>query len=140
MNTDVLNLIIDYATVRDGRPDTGSSEQAAERRKGAVQGLDLDFALEFTDRLGEEIYGERWRSRSQCKPGHLLRRSQSKKVGCFSSSKTGLELRPGAEIRHNSNATACGFDAFAVLAGVTLDGVLGGIAAVGGIMVMAAEC
>jgi hypothetical protein len=54
MNTDVLTLIIDYATVRDGRPDTGSSEQTAERRKDAVQHPDLDFALELTDRLGEQ--------------------------------------------------------------------------------------
>jgi hypothetical protein len=33
------------------------------------------------------------------------------------------QLRPGAQITHNSDATACGLGAFAVLAGVTLDGV-----------------
>jgi hypothetical protein len=141
MNTDVLNLIIDYATVRDGRPDTGCSEQAAERRKGAVQHLDLDFALELTDRLGEEDLRRAVEESVPVQTRAPLETLAEQGGGMLRVIKNRIgQLRPGAEIAHKSDATACGLGAFAILAGVTLDGVLGGIAAVGGIMVVAAEC
>lgn len=141
MNTDVLNLIIEYAAFRDGKPDAESSERAAERRKVAVQDLDLDFALELTDRLGEEGLRRGVQESVPVQTRVPLETLAEQEGGMLPVIKNRIgQLRPGAEITHNSDAFACGMGAFAILAGVTLDGVLGGIAAVGGIMVMAAEC
>ena len=138
LNTEVLNLLTDYAAARDGRSEAEMDTWRVERRKDVGDRLDTGLALDLADRLGEDTL----RATVEESTPPLARASLEALIAQYGGVLPLIKNRIG-EINsdtHHSDAFGCGLGAIAIVAGVALDGILGGIAAVAGIVLMASEC
>jgi hypothetical protein len=138
MNNEALNLLTDYAAVRYGKTDAEMEPWRVERRKDVKDRLDMGLALELADRLGEDTLRATVDESTPPEVRATLDALITREGGVLPLLKNRIgEMNSET---HHSDAFACGLGAFAIVAGVALDTILGGITAVAGIVVMAAEC
>jgi hypothetical protein len=138
LNTEALNLLSDYAAARDGKSEADMDTWRVERRKDVGDRLDNSLALDLADRLGEDTLRATVSESTPPQARASLEAFIAQEGGMLPLIKNRI-----GEINsepHHSDAFGCGLGAFAIVAGVALDGVLGGITAVAGIVLMAAEC
>jgi hypothetical protein len=141
MNADVLNFITGYAAGRDGKPDAEPDPWLLERRKDASARLDADLALNLADRLGEDALRKAVEESTPPSARGSIDALVKQEGGMLPVVKNRIgQARFASDATVRSDAFGCGLGAFAIVAGVALDGILGGIAAVGGIVLMASEC
>jgi hypothetical protein len=142
MTVDALDRMIAEASLRLGEPDEETNAQLPELRKETWDRLDAGLALDLADRLGEdalrEAVGEYSPPIARAAIGALAQR-EGGMLPLVKSRISRMEPATDATFT-DSDAFGCALGAFAIVSGVALDTILGGIAAVGGILVMADAC
>ncbi|MFF2149646.1 hypothetical protein [Kitasatospora sp. NPDC058190] len=138
MVQDALNALTAEAALQEGPPDQASKQRLLDRSAQARSQLDADFALGFIDRLGADTL-------TQAVKGFTPAAVQTSIDALVKADGGVVPLLRNRITRLKSPAdendgTMCAIGAFSIVAGVVIDGILGGIAAVGGILVMADAC
>ena len=143
----VMDLLSSNVAVADGKLDAATNTQLLDRSRNSWTQVDASLVLDLADRLGEdnlrkalkEITPPNARSSVDAlleKDGGVLSVLKAR-IGRL---KTGDATRNVTVFRSSDDDVGCLLGAIAVVGGVAANNVLGGIAAVTGIMVMAAYC
>jgi hypothetical protein len=143
MTADLLDLISVEASLADGRLDEETNARLLERRNEARARLDVTFALDLADRLGEDALRE---AIDKSVPPSVrasmdaLIKVDGGALPLVKNRMGRIKAGVGPIITASDDAFGCGLGAAALVAGVVLNAVMGGIAAVGGIVLMASTC
>jgi hypothetical protein len=140
MTTNALDFLIADAFLADRKSADETNARFLARRDEAEAKarLDVEFALELADRLGEETLREAVEQYAPTNVRSAVDALMSREGGMLPLVQSRIrEIEPDAAA---SNPTACALAAICVLGGVLVDSVLGGIGAVIGIVVMSQTC
>lgn len=140
MTAAALDLLSAEAARRDGISDEADA-LLLERRKQNLVRIDVALALDLADRLGEYALREAMEEYTPRNARASVDALVKINGGMLPVVKTRIErMRSAGGMTTLSDEFGCGLGAIAVVAGVVGNGFIGGVLAVGGIMLMAECC
>jgi hypothetical protein len=143
---DVLDLMRTKAVLIDGKLDQETNARLIETSTETLSRLDVPFSLDLADRLGEEALRK---GIEESTPPHArasveaLLKSEGSVLSTLKARMSGANaanVTSGLTMRLTDDQVGCGLGAIAIAGGLYGNGVLGGIAVVGGIVLMAQCC
>lgn len=140
MTADALDHIIAEASLRDGMLDEETKARVLQRRQEAGDRLDSGFALDLAARLEEDALRKAVEENTPPSARASIDALISREGGMLPLVQNQIRRMGSVAATRSTDAFGCGLGAVAIVGGVVADGVLGGVAAVAGIVAMAKWC
>ncbi|CCF82998.1 hypothetical protein [Nitrolancea hollandica] len=140
MTADALDGIVADAALRDGDLDEETKTRLLERRQEAADRIDPAFALDLASRLGEDALRQAVEENTPPSARASIDALISREGGMLPLVQNEIRRMGSASTTRSSDSFGCALGAVAIVGGVLADKILGGVAAVAGIVAMAKWC